>query len=705
GGGGGEVIGGGGGEGNGRPELSRIGDRQASVGAPLTIQLEAHDPDDDPLTFSIRSNLPDGATFDKEAARFDWTPSAAQEGGLIFLTFEVSDGALQDRETLRVSVAAAGAVTASAPIIEPIGDQALVAEAPFELKLIATDPNGDAITWQMLAEGLVGAALDAEGRFTWTPPLSAAGQRFEVTFIASDGALKAQETVHLSVQDPSGGGVNAPPTLAPIPDQEIPVGVPFTQDVGAVDEDPDALIFGVVGALPAGAQFDAAAARLSWTPAVAQAGQAFPIIFEVSDGEFRAIERVVYTVLSGPQPGCTPDVHEGQEPIPLVANTPLRDLSICGVDDTDTFTFELAAAQPFSLAVLFQHASGDLDAQIQGPMGPLAYSDSSDDGEFISTVAPVAGVYQAVIYGYDGVTNPAYEIQLIIEDTPPPACVADLMEPNDAPEQARVLLVPEIYEGLTSCGDEDWYTIGVAEDQRLIAYIGFERARAPVELYASAIPAPGLSLSEAPLEACLEGAARCLQLSAPGRQAMHLLIGGSTPAQGYSLYLDLEPLAPPPPPEGCDPPCAEDQVCDYATSACVDIFCDMAQDSCPRDYLCYQEWCVDLCQDDGGCLNAGHVCKQLDELPLCGPPGVAPVGAACADFTDCAGDLDCFSHAPGGLCSRICAVDADCGGGICGVMLGAPRCLGGCATPCREGYACAQTLAPDGATVEACIPQ
>ena len=81
--------------GNRRPELTRIGDRQAEVGVPLELVLEGSDPDGDEVSFNVRSTLPEGAKFEKGSARFTWTPSPAQEGTIVILTFEVSDGAKQ----------------------------------------------------------------------------------------------------------------------------------------------------------------------------------------------------------------------------------------------------------------------------------------------------------------------------------------------------------------------------------------------------------------------------------------------------------------------------------------------------------------------------------------------------------------------------------------------------------------------------------
>lgn len=84
GGGGGGGVGGAGAEGGGgaggnpdnqRPILRRIGDKRARVGEQLEVQLEAGDPDNDPLSFNVRSALPEGAKFEKEIGLFTWRPA------------------------------------------------------------------------------------------------------------------------------------------------------------------------------------------------------------------------------------------------------------------------------------------------------------------------------------------------------------------------------------------------------------------------------------------------------------------------------------------------------------------------------------------------------------------------------------------------------------------------------------------------------
>lgn len=92
---------------NQAPVLSYIGNQTTKEGEEFTLQLQANDPDDNPITYSAAWNdgaLPDGAEFDTSTGLFEWTPTYTQAGTYSNITFTISDGLATDSETIAITV-------------------------------------------------------------------------------------------------------------------------------------------------------------------------------------------------------------------------------------------------------------------------------------------------------------------------------------------------------------------------------------------------------------------------------------------------------------------------------------------------------------------------------------------------------------------------------------------------------------------------
>lgn len=88
------------------PVLAPVGDRTVGLGNTLTVDLEAVDPDGDPLTFGATPlPLPAGASLNGATGLFQFAPTP-DAVGTVELTFSVSDGLASDAETVRITVPA-----------------------------------------------------------------------------------------------------------------------------------------------------------------------------------------------------------------------------------------------------------------------------------------------------------------------------------------------------------------------------------------------------------------------------------------------------------------------------------------------------------------------------------------------------------------------------------------------------------------------
>ena len=190
-------------------------------------------------------------------------PAGSLQGSVDF----ASDGSLQ-------SVSVAAMVANRPPVLTPIGDQEVGEGATLTLELVASDADGDALSYGV--EGHPGGSSLVERLFRWTPVRGEAGT-YQVTFTVDDGQGGTdRETITITVEE-----TNQAPVLAYIGDQQVQEGATLTLELAANDADGDALSFQVEGQ-PAGASLSGNTFR--WVPTHEQAG-AYEVTFTVEDGQ------------------------------------------------------------------------------------------------------------------------------------------------------------------------------------------------------------------------------------------------------------------------------------------------------------------------------------------------------------------------------------------------------------------------------------
>ncbi|MBI2108104.1 tandem-95 repeat protein [Candidatus Woesearchaeota archaeon] len=267
--------------GNQAPVLGAIGDRAVTEGQALAITLSATDPDGTGALTFTSSPLPSGATLIGNA--FSWTPSFTQAGSQS-ITFIVSDGSLQDSETVTITVNEAGN---QAPVLDPISPQSVTEAQTLTFTITATDPDGIVIS-NFAAISLPAGATFAGNRFTWTPSFVQAGA-YTATFTASDGSLTSQPiTITITVNE---AGNQAPAVTAA--DQVVDEGQTLVFSVSASDVDSGSLSAITASNLPQGATYSNNQFR--WTPLPTQGG-VYQVTFSVNDGQLTATRTVQITV-------------------------------------------------------------------------------------------------------------------------------------------------------------------------------------------------------------------------------------------------------------------------------------------------------------------------------------------------------------------------------------------------------------------------
>ncbi|MFY1113339.1 MAG: Ig-like domain-containing protein, partial [Methanosarcinaceae archaeon] len=279
----------------------------------LAFTLTAKDPDNDELTYATNATF--GTLMGNE---FTWTPNY-EESGTYYVEFNVTDGVLNDSETVVITVENVN----RPPVLVDIGDQSIDEGSELVINLSATDKDGDTLTFAK-NESSVGKLTDKN--FTWTPTDEDAGIYY-VNFSVSDGKGGLDfEVVQITV-----GDVNRPPVLVDIGDQSIDEGSELVINLSATDKDGDTLTF---------AKNESSVGKLTdknftWTPTDEDAG-IYYVNFSVSDGkgglDFEVVQITVGDVNRPPVLVDIGDqsIDEGSE---LVINLSATD------EDGDTLTF------------------------------------------------------------------------------------------------------------------------------------------------------------------------------------------------------------------------------------------------------------------------------------------------------------------------------------------------------------------------------
>jgi hypothetical protein len=525
--------------GNRPPELERIGDRVVAVDRTLVIVANARDPDDDPLTWSLFGNVPDGARFDKAARRFEWTPTEA--GRTVFLTFMVSDGTDFDRETIRIQVVTE--LTENAPVFTPLGDRALPVGVPWELRLEATDPDGETVTYGHEDALPEGATLDpTSGIFAWTPSADQAGIVHEVVFLASDASASARLPLRFVVDD-GRAGLALPPAFTMSKAASATAGQRLDLALGATDPNGDALTFAVLGESPSGATL--AGNTWTWTPATEDAGRAVRIVFTASDGTFTAVHTVTVSVQRPAAGSCGSDPHEPNETFAeaRTIETGTTDAAMCDTEttrDSDYFRLTIPAGQQLDARIDFDPALGDLDLYLlDANEDILAASEGITGTEQVAFPSAASAPVTLAVIGYSDVPL-AVPYRLTTSFAPANACSDDAFAGNHSPASARAYNDNVGSAQLQLCaGKPDYWTFPVVCGQsiEILLDIGAE-ADLDMALYDDPT-GPGTT-GRAPIaSAASEESLESIEIPAAARTGTHLLEVVSYPNNAVSAPYEL----------------------------------------------------------------------------------------------------------------------------------------------------------------------
>ena len=263
------------------PTLAPISNQTMAVGMILTITNVASDSDGDQLTFSLGAGAATNATINATNGLFTWSPTQAQIGTnhLSVIVTDSGSPPLSATQSFSVTVVASN----SPPVLAAISNQTVAVGMTLTLTNVASDSDGDQLTFSLGAGAATSATIDAtNGIFTWSPNQSQIGTNSFSVIVTDNGLppMSATQSFLVTVL-----ASNNPPVLAPIASRTVHADT--TLMITNIPTDPDSppqtLTFSLGTNAPAGTVLDPSSGVFSWTPGSPFINTTNPITVSVTD--------------------------------------------------------------------------------------------------------------------------------------------------------------------------------------------------------------------------------------------------------------------------------------------------------------------------------------------------------------------------------------------------------------------------------------
>lgn len=191
-----------------RPQENEVA--QAEVGKLFTYQIEARDPEGQPLVYVLQTR-PSDMTIDQSTGMISWTPGSSWAGRRAEVTFYVSDrpiGQTSNREVYRTFYIDVTSVPAEnqPPIIESLiaNPTSVQPGGQSRITVSARDPENDPLTYNWSASGGILSSTTGAGEKIWTAPSATGTYRVTVTVTDNQpGRTPVSRSVDITVTQPN----------------------------------------------------------------------------------------------------------------------------------------------------------------------------------------------------------------------------------------------------------------------------------------------------------------------------------------------------------------------------------------------------------------------------------------------------------------------------------------------------------------------
>jgi len=287
------------------PVLSGSPAQNATAGSSYSFTPSGSDPEGRALIWSI-ANRPAWATFNTSTGRLSGTPASGNIGTTSGIVISASDGSLQTSlPPFSLTVASSGGSGGGSnrpPVISGTPATTVVARTTYHFLPVASDPDGDKLTFSISNQPAWAVFSTKTGRLTATPGISRVGTTSNIVISVSDGRQRVSLPPFSVTVMSSGSTTNRPPGISGSPSRTGTVGLPYAFAPVASDPDGDSLTWSISGK-PSAAAFSLSTGRLDWTPT--SAGTTPNIIITVTDSRGASASLPAFTIAVAAAPTTT----------------------------------------------------------------------------------------------------------------------------------------------------------------------------------------------------------------------------------------------------------------------------------------------------------------------------------------------------------------------------------------------------------------
>jgi len=266
------------------PVIMPVANKTAQQGVQFTLRINATDVPADVLTFSDNTTLFD---INPVTGIIQFTPTNDNVGNHS-VNVTVTDDDMGSRSiTFKITVLD----TNDPPTIQPIGSQTATQDALFTLQLIASDPDGDTLTYSLTAYP-TGMTIASTGLITWTPANAAVGSHAITVRVSDSLGLSDEKTFAITVANVNDAPAISTSSLANATEDSM-----YLYPIQANDMDVGDTLTYSLDSAPAFLSINPGNGLLYGTPMNAQVGT-HQVLINVSDGTTHIIRTFNLTVIN-----------------------------------------------------------------------------------------------------------------------------------------------------------------------------------------------------------------------------------------------------------------------------------------------------------------------------------------------------------------------------------------------------------------------